>query len=102
MVGVAVGLLGAAVATNVLRSALFGVNRFEPTVLLSVVLATMLVVGAGCLVPAMRAAGANPVRSNQALAALQLTFHPLKQDIGAGMRLQCHPRTESETNETAP
>lgn len=61
-VGLIVGLLGAAATTGVLRSMLFGVHRFEPAVLLGVGVTTLVVVAGGCLIPARRAAGADPMR----------------------------------------
>lgn len=60
-IGLIVGLIGAAATTGVLRSMLFGVHRFEPVVILGVVFTTLFVVACGCLLPARRAAGVDPL-----------------------------------------
>lgn len=61
VIGAGLGLLGAGLTTDVLEAMLFEVGRFEPGVLVGVVACTLLVVVAGCLIPARWAARVDPL-----------------------------------------
>jgi putative ABC transport system permease protein len=58
--GVAVGLVGAASLSGVLRSLLFGVSPLDPLTLASVAVVFLLVAAAASAVPAERAARTHP------------------------------------------
>ena len=60
-VGCALGLLGAVAAARLLRSFLFGVSPFDPTVLALSAAAILLLALAASALPARRAAKANPM-----------------------------------------
>ncbi len=60
-VGCALGLLGAAAVSRLLRSFLFGVSPFDPTVLVLSATAMLLLALAASALPAMRAASTDPV-----------------------------------------
>jgi predicted permease len=61
--GLAVGLLLAAGAGQLARTLLFGVNVLSPATYLGVALAQCAIVAAACVVPAVRAARVDPLRS---------------------------------------
>jgi putative ABC transport system permease protein len=61
--GVGLGLMGAALASQVLASLLFGVSRLDPTTYLVVVSVLAVVAAAACGLPALRAARVDPVRA---------------------------------------
>jgi ABC-type antimicrobial peptide transport system permease subunit len=56
VVGCGLGLVGAAAASYLLRSFLFGVTPFDPLVLAQAALAVLLLAVAASLLPAQRAA----------------------------------------------
>ena len=62
-VGCVLGLVGAAVFSQVLRSLLFGVGPFDPIVLISSAVAVLLLALAASAVPARRAASVDPMRA---------------------------------------
>ena len=62
-VGCVLGLVGAAVFSQILRSLLFGVGPFDPIVLTSSAVAILLVALAASAVPARRAASVDPMRA---------------------------------------
>jgi putative ABC transport system permease protein len=62
LAGCAIGLLGAAGASKLLRSFLFGVSPFDPLVLLLAAAAVMLLALAASLLPARRAASIDPMK----------------------------------------
>lgn len=62
-VGVALGLVGAAALTRVLRSLLFGVTTTDPLTFASVAVVLSLVAIAASLIPARRAASIDPQRA---------------------------------------
>lgn len=59
-IGVAAGLCGAAAASSVLVSLLFGVSRLDPSTYLGVVALLVAVSATACLIPAWRAARVDP------------------------------------------
>jgi putative ABC transport system permease protein len=61
LLGVLAGTAGALALSRYLRGLLFGVSSHDPVTLASVALALLLVATAACLVPAWRAARADPV-----------------------------------------
>jgi putative ABC transport system permease protein len=61
--GVVVGLITAAAATRLLASVLHDVGRLDPGVFAGVACATALVALTACLVPALRAAGIDPIET---------------------------------------
>ncbi len=61
IIGVALGLAGASVATGAIQSMLFGVERFDAVVLVAVVAGTLAVVTLGCLLPARWASRVDPL-----------------------------------------
>ena len=61
LVGVALGLAGASIATGAIQSMLFGVERFNAPVLIAVATGTLGVVIVGCLLPARWASRVDPV-----------------------------------------
>jgi ABC-type antimicrobial peptide transport system permease subunit len=58
--GIAIGLAGAAAATQALVSMLFGISRLDPTTYLGVIAVLALVSAAACWTPAWRAARVDP------------------------------------------
>jgi len=60
VVGVVLGLAGAAGLTRLMTSVLFGVAPIDALTFASVALLLLAVVLAACLIPARRAAGTNP------------------------------------------
>jgi putative ABC transport system permease protein len=61
--GVAIGLVGAAAATEAIAVMLFGVSRLDPITYLGVVALLVAVASAACGVPAWRAARVDPART---------------------------------------
>lgn len=61
LLGVLVGTAGALALARFIRGLLFGVSSHDPVTLASVALGLLLVAAAACLVPAWRAARADPV-----------------------------------------
>ena len=64
--GCALGLLGAAAASHLLQSFLFGVSPFDPLVLALAGLFVLLLALVASLLPAQRAASINPVKALRA------------------------------------
>jgi predicted permease len=62
-IGCAIGLLGAAGASSLLRSFLFGVSPFDPVVLTMAAVAVLLLALAASTLPATRAASIDPMQS---------------------------------------
>jgi ABC-type antimicrobial peptide transport system permease subunit len=62
-IGCAIGLLGAAGASSLLRSFLFGVSPFDPVVLTMAAVAVLLLALAASALPATRAASIDPMQS---------------------------------------
>jgi putative ABC transport system permease protein len=62
-IGCAIGLAGAFAASRLMQSFLFGVSPFDPLVLAAAVLLLMLLVLAASMLPALRAASANPMQA---------------------------------------
>ena len=60
-IGVAIGLVGAAVATRAIITLLFGVSRLDPVTYAAVVVVLLGVSGIACWFPAWRAARVDPV-----------------------------------------
>jgi len=60
-IGLAVGMLAAALSTRALRSALYQVEPFDPATFLAVPLVLLLVAVGASLVPAWRASRVDPV-----------------------------------------
>jgi predicted permease len=63
VVGCVIGLAGAAAASNLLRSMLFGVSPFDPLVLTVAAVGVLLLAIAASAPPAMRAASVNPMQA---------------------------------------
>jgi putative ABC transport system permease protein len=61
--GCAAGLLGAATASNLLRSFLFNVSPFDPLVLILAAVFVMLLASVAALLPALRAASIQPMKA---------------------------------------
>ncbi len=61
--GVALGLLGAAAASDVIAAMLFGISRLDPVTYFGVVALLIAVAAAACGVPAWRAARVDPART---------------------------------------
>jgi putative ABC transport system permease protein len=66
LIGCAIGLLGAAAASHLLRSFLFGVSALDPLVLVLAALAVMILALAATLLPARRASSIDPMRALRA------------------------------------
>jgi putative ABC transport system permease protein len=62
-IGCVLGLLGTFAASRLMQSFLFGVSPFDPIVLAAAVLLLMLLVLAASMLPAFRAASANPMHA---------------------------------------
>ena len=62
-IGCAIGLAGAFAASRLMQTFLFGISPFDPLVLAAAVLLLMLLVLAASLLPALRAASANPMQA---------------------------------------
>jgi predicted permease len=62
-VGCVLGLAGAAAASNLLRSMLFGVSPFDPLVLASAAIGVLLLALAASTLPAFRAASIDPMKA---------------------------------------
>jgi putative ABC transport system permease protein len=65
-VGCALGLLGAAAASKLLRVLLFGVSPFDPLVLVLAAVSVLMLAMAASLLPARRAASIDPMKSLRA------------------------------------
>jgi predicted permease len=63
MVGCVLGLLGAAAASTLLRSLLFGVSPFDPLVLAAAAVGVLLLALAASTLPAFRAASIDPMQA---------------------------------------
>jgi putative ABC transport system permease protein len=63
LVGCAIGLAGAAAASGLLRSLLFGVSPFDPLVLTVAAIAVLALAIAAAAPPALRAASINPMQA---------------------------------------
>jgi predicted permease len=61
--GCALGLLGAAAASKLLRSLLFGVSPFDPLVLMLAAVAVLMLALTASLLPARRAASIDPMKA---------------------------------------
>jgi putative ABC transport system permease protein len=66
LIGCAIGLLGAAAASHLLRSFLFGVSALDPLVLTLAALSVMLLALAATLLPAQRGSSIDPMRALRA------------------------------------
>jgi putative ABC transport system permease protein len=66
LAGCAIGLLGAAAASQLLRALLFGVSPFDPLVLALAALSVLMLALAASLLPATRAASINPMKALRA------------------------------------
>jgi len=66
LAGCALGLLGAAAASKLLRSLLFGVSPFDPLVLMLAALFVLILAMAASLLPARRAASIDPMKALRA------------------------------------
>ncbi len=64
--GCALGLLGAAAASKLLRSLLFGVSPFDPFVLILAAVCVLMLALAASLLPARRAASIDPIKALRA------------------------------------
>lgn len=62
-VGCVIGLVGAAAASGLLRSFLFGVSPFDPIVLIVAAIAVLLLAVAASALPALRAASIDPMQA---------------------------------------
>jgi predicted permease len=62
-IGCAVGLLGAAAASHLLRTFLFNVSPFDPLVLVLAALFVMMLAAVASLIPALRAASIQPANA---------------------------------------
>jgi putative ABC transport system permease protein len=58
--GIAIGLVGAAAASQTLSTLLFGISRLDPATYLAVVALLALVAAIACITPAWRAARVDP------------------------------------------
>jgi ABC-type antimicrobial peptide transport system permease subunit len=63
VVGCVLGLSGAAAASGLLRSLLFGVSPFDPIVLTLAAIGVMLLAVAASVLPALRAASIEPMQA---------------------------------------
>jgi predicted permease len=63
IVGVMLGLAGALALTRILASSLYGVSAFDPLTFAAAPALLLLVAIAACLIPAMRAASVDPMRT---------------------------------------
>jgi ABC-type antimicrobial peptide transport system permease subunit len=61
--GLVLGIAAGLALARLLASLLFGITPFDPLTLVGVALAVLLVAGASCLLPAMRAARVEPARA---------------------------------------
>jgi ABC-type antimicrobial peptide transport system permease subunit len=59
-VGLAIGIVGAVAAANVVRAMTFGVSATDPRVFVATIFVFVVVTGVGALVPALRAALTDP------------------------------------------
>jgi putative ABC transport system permease protein len=66
IVGCAIGLVGAAAASRLLRSFLFGVSSFDPMVLMLAAICVLLLALAAAYLPARRAATVDPMQALRA------------------------------------
>jgi ABC-type antimicrobial peptide transport system permease subunit len=62
-VGCVLGLMGAAAASTLLRSLLFGVSPFDPVVLAAAAVGVLLLAVGASTLPALRAASIDPMRA---------------------------------------
>jgi putative ABC transport system permease protein len=62
-IGCMIGLAGAASASSLLRSMLFGVSPFDPIVMVFAAFAVLLLALVASMLPAVRAASVNPVQA---------------------------------------
>jgi ABC-type antimicrobial peptide transport system permease subunit len=63
VMGCGIGLVGAAAASSLLRSFLFGVSPFDPVVLVLAAIAVLLLALAASALPASRAASIDPMQA---------------------------------------
>jgi predicted permease len=63
VIGVILGLAGALVLTRILASSLYGVSAFDPLTFAAAPALLLLAASVACLIPAMRAASVDPVRT---------------------------------------
>jgi ABC-type antimicrobial peptide transport system permease subunit len=63
LIGCVIGLAGAAAASSLLRSLLFGVSPFDPIVLTAAGIGILLLALAASALPALRAASINPMEA---------------------------------------
>ena len=63
VIGVMLGLAGALTLTRILASSLYGVSAFDPLTFAAAPALLLLVAIAACLIPAMRAASVDPMRT---------------------------------------
>jgi putative ABC transport system permease protein len=63
IIGVILGEAGALALTRILASSLYGVSAFDPLTFAAAPALLLLVAIAACLVPAMRAASVDPMRT---------------------------------------
>jgi len=59
--GIAAGLLGAALPTRAMASLLFGVSTMDPEVYLTISVLLLIVAMSACCLPARHAMGLNPI-----------------------------------------
>jgi ABC-type antimicrobial peptide transport system permease subunit len=63
VIGCVLGLAGAAAASTLLRSMLFGVSPFDPLVLASAAIGVLLLAVGASAIPALRAASIDPMHA---------------------------------------
>jgi predicted permease len=63
VIGLALGLLGGALASQLIRSMLYGVRPLDIAIFVAVAVVLMLVAAISCLVPAWRASRLDPIRA---------------------------------------
>jgi predicted permease len=63
VIGLAIGIAGSLLATQLIQNILFGVRERDPWTMAWVSLILSMVAGAACLIPAFRAAGIDPVEA---------------------------------------
>jgi predicted permease len=66
LIGFVLGIIGARLAGGVLASFLYGIGSWDPMTMSSVLVVLLVVAGAACLAPAMRAAAEDPARALRA------------------------------------
>jgi putative ABC transport system permease protein len=63
VIGLALGLLGGALASQLIRSMLYGVRPLDIAIFVAVAVVLMLVAAISCLVPAWHASRLDPIRA---------------------------------------